>query len=273
MADHRYDVHKDYYAILGISSEDARRPSKRNKAYTKLALKNRPNSAGGITEESFKVVKEAYTVLGDASARSDYDEDRRAQGYPNPDEPTATGSHTTLTAPTTSEAYLPSASSSREDAGSRAEQQQSMPSKEEKRAKRDREQQGTHRERSGPSRDEAHIDRIDFDPVRSGGRGRIWTPWKFSFETYYHDDYVATSFLGRLRTVIQENKDEWQADRKASEDAHRAMVEDTTGSRMLYGTIWGDAQTRERQSEAIYHRSESLLERHRKRAKALLKRR
>ena len=71
---------KDYYADLGVDKKATQAEIK--KAYRKLARSNHPDSNPGDTakHEKFKVVAEAYDVLGDEEKRKKYDEVQRLYG-------------------------------------------------------------------------------------------------------------------------------------------------------------------------------------------------
>ena len=70
-------LHKDYYRILGVSSEAS--PAEVTKAYRTLARRLHPDRNPGDTaaEERFKDVSAAYDIVGDAEKRKQYDEVRR----------------------------------------------------------------------------------------------------------------------------------------------------------------------------------------------------
>jgi molecular chaperone DnaJ len=68
---------KDYYAVLGVSSEADQKAI--TKAYRKLARENHPdtNKGDAAAEERFKDISAAYDVVGDTEKRAKYDEIRR----------------------------------------------------------------------------------------------------------------------------------------------------------------------------------------------------
>src|SRR5690242_17648949 len=72
---------KDFYAVLGVSSSATNDEIK--KAYRKLAAKHHPDKNPGdkSAAERFKGISEAYTVLGDAEKRKQYDDMRRYGGF------------------------------------------------------------------------------------------------------------------------------------------------------------------------------------------------
>jgi molecular chaperone DnaJ len=71
---------KDLYAVLGLKKGAAAAEVK--KAYRKLARELHPdqNKNNAEAEERFKEVSEAYSVLGDAERRKEYDEGRELYG-------------------------------------------------------------------------------------------------------------------------------------------------------------------------------------------------
>ena len=70
---------KDYYNILGVSSNASEKEIK--KAYRKLALKYHPdkNAADKNAETKFKEAGQAYSILGDPQKRAHYDQFGDAQ--------------------------------------------------------------------------------------------------------------------------------------------------------------------------------------------------
>ena len=78
---------KDYYQILGVA-ENASQEDIKN-AFRKLAFKYHPDKNPGNekqAEEKFKEINEAYSILGDAGKRQQYDFARKSgfagTGYP-----------------------------------------------------------------------------------------------------------------------------------------------------------------------------------------------
>jgi curved DNA-binding protein CbpA len=69
----RFDLNKDYYAILGASEDASRRDIER--LYKRLAHQRHPDRGGA--EEDMKALNEAYRVLRNEVARSEYDSQRR----------------------------------------------------------------------------------------------------------------------------------------------------------------------------------------------------
>jgi len=66
---------KDYYKVLGVPEGASAKEI--GKAYRQLAKKYHPDANPG-SEERFKDISAAFTVLGDADRRKEYDEVRRA---------------------------------------------------------------------------------------------------------------------------------------------------------------------------------------------------
>jgi len=73
------DSQKDYYGILGVSPTATGAEIKR--AYRKLARQYHPDAPGApkSTAMLFRLVQEAYEVLGDPEKRALYDQERRRQ--------------------------------------------------------------------------------------------------------------------------------------------------------------------------------------------------
>src|SRR5581483_522159 len=72
---------KDFYAVLGVPASASQDEIK--KQYRKLAKRNHPdtNPNDPKAAERFKEISEAYTVLGDAEKRKQYDEMRRLGAF------------------------------------------------------------------------------------------------------------------------------------------------------------------------------------------------
>jgi molecular chaperone DnaJ len=72
---------KDFYAVLGVSSSATQDEIK--KQYRRLAAKHHPDKNPNDTKaaERFKEISEAYTVLGDAEKRKQYDDMRRLGAF------------------------------------------------------------------------------------------------------------------------------------------------------------------------------------------------
>ncbi len=71
----KYDINKDYYAILGLSKGADQ--SQIKKEYYKLAKQYHPDVNPSATDK-IKLINEAYGVLSDEKIRSEYDEARSA---------------------------------------------------------------------------------------------------------------------------------------------------------------------------------------------------
>src|ERR1051325_6792059 len=77
MAPQREWFEKDYYAVLGVSSDALEKDI--TKAYRKLAKQFHPdaNPNDKAAEDRFKDISAAYDVLGDPAKRKEYDEARQ----------------------------------------------------------------------------------------------------------------------------------------------------------------------------------------------------
>ncbi|MCK4980344.1 MAG: DnaJ domain-containing protein, partial [Candidatus Delongbacteria bacterium] len=65
---------KDYYDVLGVDKSSTKEEIK--KAYKKLAIKHHPDKNKGdkASEEKFKEIGEAYSVLSDDNKKARYDQ-------------------------------------------------------------------------------------------------------------------------------------------------------------------------------------------------------
>ncbi len=68
----RFDLHKDYYGILGANERTSRRDLER--LYKRMAARRHPDKGG--TEEEMKTLNEAYCVLRNEDTRKEYDAQR-----------------------------------------------------------------------------------------------------------------------------------------------------------------------------------------------------
>src|SRR5918996_1645602 len=84
-------LEKDFYAALGVSKDASAAEIK--KAYRKLAQQYHPDANKGdkASEERFKEVGRAYSVLSDPKKRAEYDEARRLLGSGAAGSPAAPG--------------------------------------------------------------------------------------------------------------------------------------------------------------------------------------
>ena len=76
------DPKTDYYRVLGVRQTDDEKTIKRE--YYKLAQKYHPDKNEGKTSDRFKEISNAYSVLGDKSKRTQYDQMRSFQGQQQP---------------------------------------------------------------------------------------------------------------------------------------------------------------------------------------------
>ena len=69
-------LERAFYDVLGVMKDAGDADIK--KAYKKAALQAHPDKGG--SDEMFQMVNEAYKVLGDTTARSEYDRDIKKFG-------------------------------------------------------------------------------------------------------------------------------------------------------------------------------------------------
>src|SRR5688572_2514648 len=69
----QFDSNKDYYALLGVDKDASR--VEIDRSYKRMASKHHPDLGG--SEESMKLLNEAYEVLKNPQLRRDYDAVRR----------------------------------------------------------------------------------------------------------------------------------------------------------------------------------------------------
>jgi curved DNA-binding protein CbpA len=77
-----FDPKKDYYKILGVSSDASEKEVK--SAYYKMAKMHHPDLNGGKQSNEFKEMTNAYDILSDASKKKDYDILFKGQSMHNP---------------------------------------------------------------------------------------------------------------------------------------------------------------------------------------------
>jgi len=70
----RFDSTKDYYNILGVSRDSTEKQIK--KAYRKKAQQHHPDTNGHKSDESMKLINEAWEVLSESACRRNYDDAR-----------------------------------------------------------------------------------------------------------------------------------------------------------------------------------------------------
>ena len=69
-----FDPEKDYYKVLGLSKSASDKDIKN--MYYKLCYEYHPDRTGGMHQDKFKDINNAYQVLGDETKKKQYDEIR-----------------------------------------------------------------------------------------------------------------------------------------------------------------------------------------------------
>jgi len=66
-----FDVNIDYYKVIGLSKNATQQDIKNQ--YYKLCYEYHPDRTGGLQQDRFKDINNAYQIIGDVELRKKYD--------------------------------------------------------------------------------------------------------------------------------------------------------------------------------------------------------